>query len=104
MPITPPYPNVDSSLVWELRATAVDSYQTQRPHTKEKSGEPTQGGLSPLHCHIPDTSKQENCISTILLLCFPTSEAGVWYEYSPLLSGATGGWLADRHSTLPVSA
>ena len=57
MPITPPYPSVDSSLVWELRVTAVDSYQTQQPHTKETSGEPTQGGLSPLHCHIPDTSK-----------------------------------------------
>ena len=33
MPITPPYANVDSSPVWELRATAVDSYETQQPHT-----------------------------------------------------------------------
>ena len=30
-PITPPYANVDSFLVWELRATTVDAYKTQQP-------------------------------------------------------------------------
>ena len=58
MPITPPYANVNSSPLWELRARAVHSYKTQQPHINEKKlGKPTQSGLSPLHCHIPDTSK-----------------------------------------------
>ena len=37
MPITPPYASVNSSPVWELRATAVDSNKTQQPHTKGKT-------------------------------------------------------------------
>ena len=51
MPITPPYASVDSSLVQELRATAVDSNKTAALHQGKNLR------LSPLHCRIPDTSE-----------------------------------------------
>ena len=71
MPITPPCANVDSSPVWEPRAPAVGSGQTQQPNTQGTSGKPTQGGLSPLRCHIPDTRQQENSSARYCCSAFP---------------------------------
>ena len=59
MPIIHPYAVANYSPVWELRATAVDSCQTQQPHTKGKSWETPGAGCLPCVVACPDTSSEK---------------------------------------------
>ena len=75
MPVPPPYASLNTSPVWGAEGTAVDWFvlDTAAPHEGKIMGNPPRAGYLP--CTVTSlTQSEENCISTILLLCLPWKE------------------------------